>query len=100
MSQSSRIAPIEGECVVCGARDARVLSTTRLARGDVVVVCGSHEVSHGRAGRVAASVAELRVLVGDRRARKDRRAQPGDELGLALSAAFDPREHRKRERRS
>lgn len=55
-------------CVVCGANDARSLSYTRLADGTRLTVCGSHKLAHRRADRIATSVAELRVLVGERRA--------------------------------
>jgi len=48
--------------------DARALSYTRLADGTRLTVCGSHKIAHRRADRIATSVAELRVLVGERRA--------------------------------
>lgn len=54
-------------CVVCGATDARVLSTTTLEDGARVTVCGSHKVAHRRAERMARSVDELRILLCDRR---------------------------------
>lgn len=54
-------------CVVCGATDTRVLSTTTLEGGARVTVCGSHKVAHRRAERMARSVDELRILLCDRR---------------------------------
>jgi hypothetical protein len=54
-------------CAVCGITDARVLATTRLLDGDRVVVCGSHKVAHHRSDRIATSIDELCMLVGDRR---------------------------------
>ncbi len=74
-------------CVVCGVRDARVLSATRLSTGRVVTVCGSHELAHLRADAPAASVEALRALVGDRRSERERRAE-GDELAIHLNLAF------------
>lgn len=58
-------------CVVCGVTDARALSYTRLADGTRLTVCGSHKIAHRRADRIATSVAELRVLIGERRACRD-----------------------------
>ncbi|MBK6462905.1 MAG: hypothetical protein IPF92_18135 [Myxococcales bacterium] len=88
------------ECGVCGVRDARVLTVTRLAAGAEVVVCGSHALAHSRATAPAASLEALRALVGDRRTDRERRAER-DELALHLSLAFsgDRRETRE-ERRS
>ena len=74
-------------CVVCGVRDARLLTVTRLSTGEVVPVCGSHELAHLRAPAPAASVNELRALVGDRRSDRERRAE-GDELAQCLALAF------------
>jgi hypothetical protein len=54
-------------CAVCGATDARMLSTTTLEDGVRVTVCGSHKVAHRRAERMARSVDELRLLLCDRR---------------------------------
>lgn len=54
-------------CVVCGASDARTLSFTRLEAGARVVVCGSHKMAHRNSERMARTVEELRVIVGDRR---------------------------------
>lgn len=89
----------EKHCVVCGARDSRVLTKTRLATGDVVVVCGSHELAHLRADAPAATVAELRALVGDRRTDRERRAE-ADELALHLHLAFAGERRVRDERRS
>ncbi len=54
-------------CAVCGATDARMLSTTTLEDGVRVTVCGSHKVAHRRAERMARSIDELRLLLCDRR---------------------------------
>jgi hypothetical protein len=54
-------------CAVCGTGDVRVLAATRLLGGELVIVCGSHKVAHSRSERVAASVDDLRELVGERR---------------------------------
>lgn len=89
---------IVGSCVVCDESDARALSTTRLSRGEVVVVCGTHALVHERNLGRAASVDELRALVGERRDRDERRAT-GDELAEALTAAFTPSDRRRIERR-
>jgi hypothetical protein len=62
-----RTAPQKTSCVVCGASDARTLSTTTLEDGARVTVCGSHKVAHRRAERMARSVDELRMLLCDRR---------------------------------
>jgi hypothetical protein len=78
-------------CVVCGLRDARALSTTRLAGGTNVTVCGTHALIHERAQRrdagPARTIHELRTLTSERRFRS-RRGIPGDELGAILAAAF------------
>jgi hypothetical protein len=78
-------------CVVCGLRDARALSTTRLAGGTNVTVCGTHALIHERAQQrrlgPASTIDELRTLTRDRRDRS-RRGSPGDELGAILAAAF------------
>jgi len=76
-----------GTCVVCGQSDARALSTTRLSRGDVVVVCGTHELMHRRQERKAATERELRAMLRDRRESRRRRPIP-DELGARLIEAF------------
>jgi hypothetical protein len=54
-------------CAVCGTSDVRVLAATRLLGGELVIVCGSHKVAHQRSERIAATLDELRELVGDRR---------------------------------
>ena len=54
-------------CAVCGTSDVRVLAATRLLGGELVIVCRSHKVAHQRSERIAATVEELRDLVGDRR---------------------------------
>lgn len=76
-----------GACAVCGERDARALSTLRLAGGEPVVVCGTHELMHKRAGRTARSIEELRSFVLERR-KVDRRHVETDELAEALTRAF------------
>ena len=76
-------------CVVCGASDARHLTTTRLSTGTDAVVCGNHELSHRRSAKTAATVDDLRRIVGNRRERHERRgAIEGDELALQLVEAF------------
>ena len=62
-----RNAPAQTCCAVCGATDARMLSTTTLEDGARVTVCGSHKIAHRRAERMARSVDELRLLLCDRR---------------------------------
>lgn len=82
-------APGRGSaCAVCGDTDVRALTTTRLASGDVLVVCGTHELMHRRASKVARSFEELRDLVRERRGRRERRRPRADELGAALDSAF------------
>jgi hypothetical protein len=79
-------------CAVCGSSDSRTLSSTALASGALVIVCGSHAVAHARAGRSAGSVSELRAMLVERRAANDRRdAYVGetDELAQSLAAAFN-----------
>jgi hypothetical protein len=87
-------------CVVCGATDARELSTTTLADGTRVPVCGSHELSHRRARVPARTVEELRALTLDRRSHGERRREDGDELGLLLTRAFAPQRRGAATRRS
>jgi hypothetical protein len=84
-----------GRCVVCGCADARGLTTTRLSRGEVVIVCGTHELVHRRASRRAESVAELRGLCRERRESTRRRASR-DELAARLSEAFAVPSNRRR----
>ena len=83
-----------GKCVVCGESDARALCTTRLSRGDVVVVCGTHELMHRRSERKAESAAELRAMLRDRRESRRRRPIP-DELGARLIEAFSSQSERR-----
>jgi hypothetical protein len=61
-----RTGEAEG-CVVCGSRDARMLSYTRLDDGTPVTVCGSHKIAHRRSERLASSIDELRAMLGERR---------------------------------
>lgn len=89
----------ENGCVVCGIKDVRVLAKTRLSTGEVVTVCGSHELAHLRADAPAATVEELRALVGDRRTERERRAE-ADELALHLHLAFAGDRRVRTERRS
>lgn len=84
---------VHGSCIVCGHFDSRALSTTRLANGEVVVVCGTHELMHRRAESPARSTAELRRMLTERR-RGSRRGIDGDELGMRLSEAFATSERR------
>ncbi len=74
-------------CCVCGASDARLLVDVVLPEGPRAVLCGSHDLMHRRASAPARSEAELRLMLRDRRGRRDRRRE-GDELGAALNAAF------------
>jgi len=90
-------------CAVCGSVDERSLSTTTLADGKGVVVCGSHQLAHVRSVRRARSVGELVSLTEDRRNGIDRRARPHDALAAILASAFaggrlrqsDRRKHRR-----
>lgn len=86
-------------CVVCNLDDARSLSVTRLSTGETVVVCGSHELMHKRSSRTAASIAELRAMVKNRRHAIDRRSLQIDELGAQLSEAFSEEKREVNERR-
>jgi hypothetical protein len=85
-------------CVVCGLADARALTTTTLGDGTEVVVCGSHELAHRRAGLSARTTAELANLAAERR-RRHRRVPPADELAGMLSEAFAGTRRVDRERR-
>ncbi len=87
-------------CSVCGHADARAMTTTMLATGEMVSVCGNHALMHERASRKAASVKELSKLAGDRRDRKDRRDGTADELGARLIAAFSGDRRKTDERRA
>jgi len=85
-------------CVVCGASDARALTTTTLADGTRVPVCGSHELAHRRVGTPARTTEELVRLAAERR-RRHRRAARGDELAGMLTDAFGRTRRRDGERR-
>ncbi len=87
-------------CVVCHLTDARALTTTMLANGANVVVCGNHGLMHERAGSRAASIAELADMIGDRRERKERRDGTADELGARLIEAFVGDRRKRQERRA
>ena len=76
-----------GSCAVCGENDERALCTTRLSRGDIAVVCGTHELMHQRSQRKAETAIELRTMLRNRRETKRRRPIP-DELGARLIEAF------------
>ena len=75
-------------CVVCGESDARALGTTRLTTGELVAVCGKHELMHRRSPHTAKSQTELKTMLLDRRRARDRRGLPKDELGAQLTEAF------------
>lgn len=62
-----RNEPMKACCAVCGASDARTLSTTTLEDGKRVTVCGSHKIAHRRAERMASTIDDLRILLCDRR---------------------------------
>jgi hypothetical protein len=82
---------------VCGASDTRALVNIDLAAGACATLCGSHALMHSRALARVRSESELRDLLRDRRGRRDRR-ELGDELGMALTQAFND-ERRARDRR-
>lgn len=90
---SAMSTAVHGSCIVCGHFDSRALTTTRLATGEVAVVCGNHELMHRRAESPARSVADLRRMLTERR-RGSRRGIDGDELGMRLSEAFATSERR------
>ncbi len=90
---------VHGACVVCGARDARMLVMVELEGGAAVTLCGSHALMHSRMGAKSRTVAELRDAVGERRSRDRRKMGEGDELGERLAAAFT-RERRAADRRA
>lgn len=73
--------------MVCGQADARALCTTRLSRGDIVVVCGTHELMYRRAERKAETAADLKAMLKNRRETRRRMPIP-DELGARLIEAF------------
>jgi len=74
-------------CCVCGWTDRRSLVGVVLIGGAHATLCGSHALMHRESAATATSEFELRRLLRDRRARRDRRCD-GDELGAALTAAF------------
>jgi hypothetical protein len=78
--------------------DARALTTTTLADGTKVPVCGSHALAHRRAALRAQTRAELVSIATDRR-RRHRRASTGDELAGMLTDAFAPTRRGASERR-
>jgi hypothetical protein len=74
---------------VCGLADARALVLTALAGGERVSVCATHELVHRRSGVAAATIAELRAMLGEKRKRSERRESfLCDELGARLTAGF------------
>jgi hypothetical protein len=89
---------VHDPCVVCGMADARALTTTTLADGTRVPVCGSHELTHRRAVVPAGTTAELCGLAAERR-RRHRRVVASDELAGMLSEAFAPARRGASERR-
>lgn len=98
MSDLGRAWTYASGCTVCGVRDERALTTTRLSNGELAVVCGSHELMHQRVKRKASSVSELRAMFKDRRLGRDRRTK-GDELGGELESAFSPHRRSDSDRR-
>jgi hypothetical protein len=76
-------------CSVCGASDARALIDVVLLGGAHTTLCGTHALMHRRSGGAATTAAELRRSLRDRRGSSDRR-EDGDELGVALTSAFQP----------
>lgn len=90
--------------MVCGANDARGAATTRLSTGELVVVCGSHELMHRRSAKTARSVSDLKSLLSNRRSMRDRRSresgEEGDELGAQLSEAFAANQRNSTDRRT
>ncbi|CAN5257422.1 hypothetical protein BH09MYX1_BH09MYX1_67000 [soil metagenome] len=85
---------VHGSCCVCRESDARALTTTRLANGEIAVVCGTHELMHRRMSTPANSATELRGTLRQRR-NTARRGEGGDELGMKLSDAFSNLERRR-----
>ena len=85
---------VHGQCSICRENDARALTTTRLANGELVVMCGTHELMHRRMSAAAKTERELQAMLGQRR-RGSRRGEGGDELGIRLSEAFAPVERRR-----
>ena len=62
--------------------------TTTLSSGLLVTLCGSHELMHRRAKKVAQSESELREAFGERRETNRRGRAEVDELAASLNAAF------------
>lgn len=81
--------------------DARALICVRLATGEEVTLCGTHELMYRRTGSRAASIAELRASFGERRSTDRRGRGELDELAAMLNDAFMPnrRAGERRERR-
>jgi len=72
-------------------RDGRGLVDVVLPGGVPVMLCGSHALMHERTVRTAATVAELRARVGERRGTRRRGGHEigeVDELAESLSSAF------------
>ncbi len=90
MNTPSRIGSVSSVagCVVCGARDARALSTLKLVSGLRVFVCGSHDLIYRRSGETATTVEELCAITRERRETDARRLDGEDELATQLRAAF------------
>lgn len=84
-SRSSRES--NPKCCVCNTTDQRAISWTKLASGETVTVCGTHELMHARTVKKAQTVEELRAMMKNRRSPRPRR-NVGDELGNALISAF------------
>jgi len=84
-----------GSCAVCGENDERALCTTRLSRGDIVVVCGTHELMHRRSERKASTPTELKTMLRDRRKARVRRQPIPDELEARLIDAFSASSNRR-----
>jgi hypothetical protein len=78
-----------GPCAVCGMADQRALLGVVLSGGEVISLCGSHELMHRRDGARSSTLVELRAAYANRRG-GERRGGPGeiDELAEALTAAF------------
>jgi hypothetical protein len=86
-------------CCVCDSNDGRALVQVVLTSGRSVTLCGSHALMQQRSGCTAASEAELRAMLRDRRGRNERRGAV-DELGAALTAAFSGERRGEQRRRS
>ncbi len=87
------LAPLPSpRCVVCGSVDGRTLTTTPLASGALVIVCGGHAVAHARMELPARTARELASMLRERRDRDRRDSYRGevDELAAALAAGFAP----------